>query len=284
MGYTGGSKFAIIMLLLLAGMGLRAQPVTDTTAIARIMDRVAGRLLRAPEIRSLSVGVLAGDKRLTRHYGELTSGRGNPPNDTTVYEIASVTKTMIGYLVAATVEAGRLSADDDVRDYLPGEFPNLAVDGEPVRIRHLLTHTSGLPGFLPLAYLGIFETFAADVPERFLAAEREYGKEVFWEDLATVRLTDPPGTTYAYSSAGTELLAYILEGVNGLPLAEQVVLLLTGPQQMEHTNLRLSGTVDAVRGYWMDNDRPSPGSYNALWGGGVGITATLPDLLRFGAL
>ncbi|MGB3800191.1 MAG: serine hydrolase domain-containing protein [Lewinella sp.] len=283
MSYLPLRTFTTIILLI-AGLTGHAQVTTDTSAVAETVERAGEKFLRSPNIRSLSVGVLIGGKTVRRHFGELNTGQGNTPNDQTVYEIASVTKTMVGYLVASTVEAGKLSLDDDVRSFLTEPYPNLVVDGEPIRIRHLLTHTSGLPGFLPLAWNGVFETFTPDVPYRFHELEQQYGKEEFWQDLATVQLTEPPGTTYAYSSAGTELLAYILEQVNEMSLTKQLEMVLTGPRGMAHTKLRLAETSEVVTGYWMDNEDPSPANFNSLWGGGVGVTTTLPDLLRFAAL
>ncbi len=281
------TRFRICLLFLLCGCpvaSVAGQNITDTSEVAGVVERAAEKLLRARELHAVSVGVLSQGNVVTRHFGELTVGAGNPPDNGTVFEIASVTKTMVGFLAAAAVESGMLSVDADIRDHLPAPYPNLEYSGKPILIRHLLTHTSGLPGFLPLAWNGVFETFAADVPDRFRQLEAQYGKEAFWTDLATVSLPEAPGTTYAYSSAGTELLAYILEQVTGQPLAEQLATKLTGPNEMKHTRLGPPGENGAIRGYWMDNDEPSPHQLSPLWGGGVGITATVPDLLRYAAL
>ena len=258
------------------------QALRDTARIAALLQAEAERGLRKGDGSALSVGVVVDGHFVTRHAGALTPGGVDRPTDATCFEIASVTKPMVGYLVAKAVEEGRLRLDDYIRAYLPAAFPNLEYAGEPVRIRHLLTHTSGLPGFLPLAYNGIYETLLPDVPARFRQSQETYGRVDFWDDLAAVELTRKPGTEYAYGSAGAELLAYILEETAGVPLERQLQRELFGPAGMRAAGCG-EDTAKVVRGYWMDNDAPAPLYHGVLWGGGAGVTATLPDLLRFGA-
>ena len=76
----------------------------------------------------------------------MDKGKGNIPTDSTIYEIASVSKSFTGILVAQAV-LQRLNINDDIRKYLSEDFSNLEYEGKPVRIKHLLTHTAGLPDF-----------------------------------------------------------------------------------------------------------------------------------------
>ena len=96
--------------------------------------------------------------------------------------------------------------------YLQGDYPNLQYKGEPIRIRHLLSHTSGLPNMLPERA----NTVLADFTDRRTPAELNaiyagYGKTEFFRDLHAVEIGRAPGKEYAYSSTGTELVAHVLE-------------------------------------------------------------------------
>ena len=83
-----------------------------------------------------------------RHRGDMQAGTPGPPTDATLYEIGSLSKTLAGTLMANAVLDRKLGLDDDVRMYLDDAYPNLQYKGEPIRIRHLLSHTSGLPNML----------------------------------------------------------------------------------------------------------------------------------------
>jgi CubicO group peptidase (beta-lactamase class C family) len=63
----------------------------------------------------------------------------------TMFELASVSKAFTATSILLLIDRGKLSLDDDVRKYLP-ELP--VYDGGPIRIRHLLNHTSGLPDYM----------------------------------------------------------------------------------------------------------------------------------------
>ena len=78
----------------------------------------------------------------------------------TIFDLASVTKTFTTIAVMQQVEAGRVDLDEPVATYLPAFAENGKDD---VTIRHLLTHTGGLPAWLPLysAYPTVEERLAA---------------------------------------------------------------------------------------------------------------------------
>ncbi len=153
--------FAFISLQLLVSLSLFSQTKQDVSdnLIYKSINKHASVFLKNKEINSVSIGLYKDGKTYTRHFGELIKGKGNLPNDNSVYEIASVTKTMTGYLVAKAVLEGKIKLEDDIRMYLNGDFDNLEYDNQAITLQHLLTHTSGLPKFLPLKMNTVFEQF-----------------------------------------------------------------------------------------------------------------------------
>lgn len=140
----------------------------------------------------------------------METGKPGPPTDATVYEIGSLSKTLAGTLMANAVLEVRLGLEDDIRMYLQGDYPNLQYQGHPIRVRHLLSHTSGLPNMLPERANTVLEDFT---DHRTLAELNAiyagYGKADFLRDLHAVQIPRMSGKEYAYSSVGTQLSAHI---------------------------------------------------------------------------
>ena len=78
-------------------------------------------------------------------YGLSSLAAGEPNTTRTRFRLASVTKSFTALVVMQLVEQGRLGLDDPLEKYLPG-----FVGGDRIRIRHLLSHTAGLPDFMSL--------------------------------------------------------------------------------------------------------------------------------------
>ena len=71
---------------------------------------------------------------------------------------------------------------------------------------------------LPLQVNTILEDFTEHAtPAKLNAAYANYGQPQFWQDLHSVSIKGPLGKDYAYSSAGTELIAHTLEKIYGMP-------------------------------------------------------------------
>lgn len=146
---------------------------------------------------------------------ELPPGQRIPARVGTRYDLASISKLFTTIVVLQQVETGRVVLDAPVARYLP-EF---AAGGKAtVTVRHLLTHTSGLPAFLPL-----YRTHPT--PETRLAAA-----------LTTpVTAGSAPGGQYVYSDLGLIALGALVERVTGTGLAEAVRDGITGPLSMRDT-------------------------------------------------
>jgi CubicO group peptidase (beta-lactamase class C family) len=133
----------------------------------------------------------------------------------TIYDLASLTKPLItGLLCARRVEAGELTLDSSVSNYLP-EFER--TDKQAITIRQLLTHTSGLPAWRPL----------------YILAEGERDRTV--SVVAALELEHRPGTRVVYSDLGFIVLGRLLERLTGKVLVELAQTEIFASLELKHT-------------------------------------------------
>jgi serine-type D-Ala-D-Ala carboxypeptidase len=144
-----------------------------------------------------------------------------PVSNTTLYDLASLTKPLAGSVLAARLSRqGRLSFDDPVVRHLP----EWVQDGPASRITllDLLTHRSGLPAWRPL----------------YVHAS---GRKEYLESLKTLPLDRPPGERVVYSDPGYILLGLALERAGGSPLDRLLAAEVTGPLELADLLYRPSG-------------------------------------------
>ena len=133
----------------------------------------------------------------------------------TIYDLASLTKPLVtGLLCARRIEIGEVTLDSSVSHYLP-EFDR--TDKQSITVRHLLTHSSGLPAWRPLYIL------AKGDRERTLA------------EIANLELEYKPGTRVVYSDMGFITLGFLLERLTQNPISNLANDELFEPLQLHRT-------------------------------------------------
>ena len=144
------------------------------------------------------------------------------PIDTeTVLYVGSVSKQFTAAAVALLVQEGRLSLDDDIRDYFP-EMPGYE---RPITVRHLVHHTSGLRDIYTLMSLG------------GLRLEDVFSDAAAIDLIAAQRATNfAPGDEYLYSNSGYFLLAQLVGRVTGTSLREYAEEKIFKPLGMNDTH------------------------------------------------
>jgi CubicO group peptidase (beta-lactamase class C family) len=146
--------------------------------------------------------------------GHYSTTNHRPVEPTTIYDLASVTKVIaLTTACMLLVDQGKLALDAPVERYVPAFH---GPDKERVTIRHLLTHSSGLPAWRPLY--------------------RESASRA--EALALVDTTPlerPPGETFVYSDLGAIVLMQVVEAITGEPLDQYVTARVFGPLGMPAT-------------------------------------------------
>lgn len=235
-----------------------------------IVDKAAQNYLRDLKTVGLSIGVVKDGKFYTYNYGETEKSNGQLPTADSFYEIGSITKTFTGILLAQAVLDKKVKLDDDIRKYLDGSFPNLEFQGQPITIKDLSTHTSGIPS-------------APDSVENSDSGDpwANFSREQLLEELHRVKLERKPGEQVAYSNSAVGLLGNILEKVYGLSYEKLVEKFINKPARMKETKINLSEaeTKRFVRGHNKDKVAP-PWNLPGVKGAGA-LRSTTNDLLKY---
>jgi serine-type D-Ala-D-Ala carboxypeptidase/endopeptidase len=148
-GRTANIFVSLSLFGLLTGAPARAAAPAGDANVNAVVAHAAAEFMDDPHAVGLSVGVVQGGRSHSYHFGTVNKRHQQVANDRSIYAIASLTKTFTGTLLAQAELDGKLKLNDDVRKYLDGSYPNLAFEGQPIRIYHLLNHRSGLPYILP---------------------------------------------------------------------------------------------------------------------------------------
>lgn len=119
----------ITLILFFALLGCKSVQQIDKQRVENAITKNALQLLEDKRFHSVSIAVLKDGRSTIQHFGELTIGKGNRPNNSTLYELASVTKTFTGYVAAKAVLDKKINLDDDIRIYLRESYPNLEFKG-----------------------------------------------------------------------------------------------------------------------------------------------------------
>jgi len=229
-------------------------------------------------------------------YGKIDVANNKPTQENSLYRIFSMTKPITATAIMSLYDQGKLSLDDKVSKYIP-EFAQTQVykevDGkhstEPQKnemtIRHLLTHTSGIPYGWEKSY-----TDSIYATKQFMGQDWTIGEMT--KDLATVPLKFQPGTKYNYG-LGIDVAGYIVEVISGKKLDDYFKSVIFEPLQMDDTEFYVPNEKkDRVAViYTHDQDGkikvPENGlTYNVteppkLLLGGAGLFSTLGDYEKF---
>ena len=240
--------------------------------------RIGGILNRHPAV-GLAVGVIR-DGRLEFFHGHgfADIASGAPVTEDTVFRIGSITKTFTAVAVMQLWEQGLIELDAPADEYLRAYR---LIPAKPTHrsatIRHLLTHTAGLPqlvhpsrGYQPI--LGETVTFGRRVPT---LAEFYRGG---------LHLVGEPGTRLTYSNHGFATLGQIVQDVSGEPLRQYLRDHVFEPLGMADTDLTRSERVGRrlATGYRLRSGGPQPVvDWDLVTVGGGAVYSTTRDMARY---
>ncbi|WP_051711084.1 serine hydrolase domain-containing protein [Streptomyces sp. NRRL S-350] len=198
-------------------------------AVQETADRLADRHVGAV------VAGLAGGATEIHGVGRTGPGGGAPGPDT-LFEVGSVTKVFTSLLLARLVLDGSVRLDEPLAEVLPEARNRPAVvparGGQQITLRHLATHTSGLPR-LPRGML-VKALLRPNDPDPYARCTAGY----VLDGLARTKLRTVPGRGFRYSNLGAGLLGLALAHRSGTGYEELVAREICGPLGLTDTHVR----------------------------------------------
>jgi len=147
---------------------------------------------------------------------------GVPNTPETKFRIGSVTKQFTSTIVMRLVQAGKMTLQAKVTDYLPWYRKDT---GSQITVHELLTHTSGIPNFTSDAQaIGDIDTHSytfREVAEKYCSGNLEY----------------EPGTKFVYDNSDYYLLGLIIEAVSGKSYEQNLKDEILTPLQMKDSGI-----------------------------------------------
>lgn len=246
--------------------------------LAEKLDAAVRGALGQAAAPGIIAGVITPEGHWSGAWGLADPATGAPMQVGMHSRIGSVTKTFTGTALMQLAEAGKLSLDDPIGQYVP-DLPN----GDRITLRQLATMTSGLLSYTRAeAFLDIFFEHPETVftPEELLAFAIP-GSPIF-----------EPGERFDYSNTNTVLLGMVIEQVTGEPIATVFDRLIFAPLGLRNTSWPGTSTdlpVPFPQGFTLQGNAATPEApsnathWNPAWGWTAGeMISNLGDLLIYG--
>jgi len=207
---------------------------------------------------------------LLRGYGISNYESGDSTSIHSIFRLGSVSKCFASVLTGKLVDKGVVSWDDKVTRFLPGFALSNPENTGQLTLRHLLSHTSGLP----------YHAFTDRIDDGA-------NMDTLIYHLRDLELTGPPGELYSYQNVAYSITSNALEAATGKTYSELMDEEIFGPLRMEEASMTFDDLVNDERrakphfysrSGWKAM-RISTTYYNAAPAGG--INASISDMARF---
>lgn len=223
-----GCAFAVAMVFCATRLS-----ATDTTALAekpevaaaiRVLDAWIDWTVKDREQPGLSIGIVHDQELVwSKGYGLADVKKKIPATPGTAYRIASISKVFTATALLQLRDGGKLQLDDPVSKYLPWfRLQNKYPDSPVITIRHLITHTSGMPRELSATYWNDMSFPNREEMVRMLEKE----EPIF-----------PSETEYKYSNLALGIAGEVVEKASGEPYPQYVDRHILTPLGMTSTRV-----------------------------------------------
>jgi serine-type D-Ala-D-Ala carboxypeptidase/endopeptidase len=243
----------------------------NDTAHGAEVERLARPLVTEEWVQGLVIGLIDGDSIEFYGFGRRAQDSGAPPGPDTVFEIGSVSKVLTALLLAEQVQQGLVAFDQPVASLLPPGVRVPGIEGFPITLEHLASHTAGL------------ETIPTNLDKHDLSDPyADYAAEDLYAYLGSITSDATPGSEYSYSNLGMGLLGHLLARRAGTSFESLVIARIAAPLGMTRTAITVSEIMraDRAQGHDAEGTPVSDWHFDVLAGAGA-LRSTARDLVAF---
>jgi CubicO group peptidase (beta-lactamase class C family) len=228
-----------------------------------------------PNSPGLSIGIIKnGTIIYNKSIGYANLEYGIKNNELSVFSIASVAKQFTAACIWSLINEHKINLEDNVQQYIP-ELPDY---GHPLKIKHLLNHTSGIKN-----YHALMDLYGFDYDKEYY--DNSYVLELLCRQKT---LNNIPGEKVIYSNSGYTLLAIIIERVSGKNLHEFAKEKLFIPLDMQNTFVRIENN-SVIKNKAVGYSKNQDGSFSQFprtqisYGAGS-MGSTISDMTKWSAI
>lgn len=254
------------------------QPQNNIDTPAKLAEAL-NKIIDETEVPGFAVTVVKDNAIVLQEgFGYADIEAGKPYTNQTVQHIASVSKTVAGAAVVKAIEQGLFTLESDINDLLPVELINPKQPNAVIKVKHLVSHTSGLLDNTDLYFANNYyilpgenlNTDGAQALINQLGIEQREGHtleeflaEYYLEDGDLYSLDNfadsAPGSTWAYSNVATGLMGFIIESVSGMPFDEYVKTQILQPLSMTQSTYDIAEVdLTNMAKWYLDKATPLP--------------------------
>lgn len=225
----------------------REAPPYDREKLAAQVDRIARAAIEKEGVPGLSIAVAEADEVFyAKAFGYADLEHAFPAKETSRFPIGTLTRQFTAVAVLQLVDAGQLKLDDEVAKHLP----ELPLGGRKVTIQHLLTNTSGLPGWSEIG--------------RDARPGVTFDEKAFFALFKDARFAFEPGEDFALDSANYVVLSLVVSRATKMPYTQYVREKILQPLGLAETDFcprahALPGFARDCHSEWEASDFELPG-------------------------
>jgi len=193
-------KKVIQLLIIFLSVTCQGQNLTNEP-FQNEVDLFIEDVMDSQGIPGIALAIVKNNKVIhQRNYGYANLEHQVPISDQSIFRVYSLTKPIVAVGIFQLVEQGKLDLEDQVGQYVL----DLPEEWKSIKIKHLLSHSSGLPDMSP-------------IPDFKELSEKEATKKVFSQ-----KVNSNPGDQYDYNQTGFWLLQKVIEKIEGTSLSKWI--------------------------------------------------------------
>jgi len=225
-------KNIILLLFFLIGVNIYSQTINDAKTDLQdliTLNQKLETLRQNNNVSAMQVALILTDTTVFWNFGEIKPGV--PVTDSTMFHVASISKTFAGLSMLKLVEQGKVSLEDNLKELAPElSIRNPWRKTHPVKVTHLLQAGAGFVGFHP-DLEKIVDSVIIDLNSYI--ESQPYRLDVQWR----------PGEYTSYHNFGPVITAYLVEKISGQKYADFVDQYFFQPLEMKHSSFFETATV-----------------------------------------